>query len=108
MGVFPLNWSGGFDAGFDVGFDAGVGEVLAGGFAGAEGFGKRMRVSSTEAGIGAPDWEDVWEDCHSSVAPMRAGVARRCSTGGGAAPVAVSACEESPAEWPAELNISMW
>ena len=39
LGVFPLNWSGGFDGGFDAGFDVGWVGVFAGVFSGVEGFG---------------------------------------------------------------------
>src|SRR5271156_3917837 len=55
------------------------------------------RSSSTEAVEGFC--------CHSSMAPSGEGVARSCSTGGGAAPAAAKASGEGPAEWPWALRI---
>ena len=42
--------------------------------------------------------------CHSSMAPSRVGVARSCSTGGGAVPAAAKASVDRPAERPWALN----
>src|ERR1700678_4411336 len=76
----------GLGLGLDFGFEAGFGGVVLMGV----GTPSSWRSSSTGAVVG-------WGR-HSIMAPARTGVARRSSTGGGAAPAAANASRDWPAE----------
>src|ERR1700678_1577261 len=76
----------GLGLGLDFDFEAGFGGVVLMGV----GTPSSWRSSSTGAVVG-------WGR-HSIMAPARTGVARRSSTGGGAAPAAANASRDWPAE----------